>query len=142
MNIHYVTTPKGISAEQLQGFFVDWRHSPSTATHLRILQNSDEIVLALDEDTGQVVGYITAITDHVISAYIPLLEVLPAYQGQGIGTELVQRMLEQLSDFYMVDLLCDARLQPFYARFGMTPVPGMALRRYARLQEIEAKRKT
>jgi len=130
--IHYTSHPDNITPAQLQGFFVGWPNPPAPETHLRILQNSDEVVLALDEDTGQVVGYITAITDGVIAAYIPLLEVLPEYQGQGIGSELVRRMLDRLADFYMVDLLCDARLQPFYARFGMTPVTGMMLRRYDR----------
>jgi len=130
--IHYTSRPDNITPAQLQGFFVGWPNPPAPETHLRILQNSDEVVLALDEDTGQVVGYITAITDGVIAAYIPLLEVLPEYQGQGIGSELVRRMLDRLADFYMVDLLCDARLQPFYARFGMTPVTGMMLRRYDR----------
>lgn len=77
-----------------------------------------------------VVGFITAITDHVLSAYIPLLEVLPSYQGQGIGLELVQRMLEKLNSIYMVDLLCDPDLQPFYARAGMQPASGMLVRNY------------
>ncbi|MBA2682288.1 MAG: GNAT family N-acetyltransferase, partial [Ktedonobacteraceae bacterium] len=72
----------------------------------------------------------TAITDHVLCAYIPLLEVLPSYQGQGIGTELVRRMLEKLNNIYMVDLLCDPDLQPFYARAGMQPTTGMLLRNY------------
>jgi len=79
----------------------------------------------VDTDTGQIVGHVTAITDRVIAAGIPLLEVLPLYQGQGIGSELMRRMLERLSHFDMVELLCNARLQPFYARFGMTPVADM-----------------
>ena len=41
-------------------------------------------------------------------------------------------MLERLGDLYMVDLLCDAELQPFYARFGMRPAVGMLRRNYAR----------
>jgi predicted N-acetyltransferase YhbS len=68
-----------------------------------------------------VVGFITAISDGVLSAYIPLLEVLKPYQGQGIGGRLVQRMLDQLNGYYMIDLLCDPELESFYARFGMVP---------------------
>lgn len=123
---------EGITAEQLQGFFVGWPHPPSAPTHLELLKNSDEKILAMDEDTGNVVGFITAVTDKVLFAYIPLLEVLPAYQGRGIGQELVRRMLEQLRDLYAIDLLCDAQLQPFYEKFGMTKATGMYIRNYAR----------
>ena len=55
-----------------------------------------------------VVGFVTAVSDGVLSAYIPLLEVLPEYQDRGIGSELMRRILEQLDDLYMVDVLCDA----------------------------------
>src|SRR5947209_3134906 len=90
------------------------------------------IWLAVNAATGQVVGFITAISDGVLSAYIPLLEVLPAYQGQGIGSELARRLLAQLRDLYMVDLLCDPEVQPFYARLGLRPATGMLLRNYDR----------
>ena len=66
----------------------------------------------------------------MLSAYVPLLEVVPEYRGLGIGSELVRRMLERLEDFYMVDLLCDAELQRFYESLGMTPAAGMMVRRY------------
>ena len=84
------------------------------------------------EKTSQVVGFITAISDGVLSAYIPLLEVLPSFQGQGIGKHLVERMLEQLESLYMVDLLCDESVQPFYAQFQLHEAKGMMRRNYAR----------
>jgi len=55
----------------------------------------------------------------VLSAYIPLLEVLPEWQGRGIGTELMRRLLDRLRGLYMVDLCCDAELEPFYRRLGL-----------------------
>ncbi len=59
------------------------------------------VILAVDEESGNVIGFITAISDGV----------LPAYQGQGIGSELVRRMLEKL-------------------RLGMQPYTGMVYRNY------------
>jgi hypothetical protein len=41
-------------------------------------------------------------------------------------------MLEELRHLYMIDLLCDATLQPFYEKLGMQRVPGMCLRNYDR----------
>jgi ribosomal protein S18 acetylase RimI-like enzyme len=128
--ITYSSSLDGISPDQLQGFFVGWPNPPEPETHLAILRNSGEVVLAIDDETGQVVGFINALTDRTLAAFIPLLEVLPAYQHQGIATRLVQSMLERLQDYYSVDLLCDAELQPFYTRLGMMSAGGMMLRRY------------
>jgi len=130
--IVYETSAADVLPEHLSGFFVGWPHPPPAATHLELLRCSDEVVLAVEGETGQVVGFVTAITDGVLSAFIPLLEVLPTHQGRGIGGELVRRMLDLLRRFYMVDLSCDAQLQPFYERLGMRPARGMALRRYNR----------
>lgn len=132
MRMHYQRSLEGVTADQLHGFFVGWPNPPSAATHWRLLQGSQHFVLALDEATGQVVGFITAISDGVLSAYIPHLEVLPAYQGRGIGSELVRQLLDQLRELYMVDLICDPELQPFYERLGLRPWSGMVLRNYDR----------
>lgn len=128
--IRYTYDLTGIDATKLQGFFVGWPNPPSCETHLKILEKSAEIVLAIDESTGSVVGFINAISDGIMAAYIPLLEVLPEYKGRGIGKELVRRMLERLEGLYVVDLMCDEELQPFYERFGMKKANGMMIRRY------------
>jgi len=86
--------------------------------------------MAIDESTNQVAGFITAISDGVLSAYIPFLEVLPEYKNKGIGKELVNRMLKELNDIYMIDLCCDDDLIPYYDAFGMTKTNGMVLRNY------------
>jgi GNAT superfamily N-acetyltransferase len=130
--IEYMYNADRIEPHQLEGFFVGWPNPPSPETHLRLLQNSDRVVLAMDKTNDKVVGFITAVTDGVLSSYIPLLEVLPDYQKQGIGAALIARMLEQLKDFYMVDLLCDADLQPFYEKLGMRRATGMFIRNYDR----------
>lgn len=75
-----------------------------------------------------VAGFITAISDEVLSAYIPFLEVLPEYQRQGIGRKLARLMLQQLRGLYMIDLLCDKDLQPFYRRLGLSQASGMMIR--------------
>jgi ribosomal protein S18 acetylase RimI-like enzyme len=132
--ITYTDSLEGVMPEHLDGFFVDWGWPtfPDQATHLQLLHNSAHRLLAIDDVSGKVVGYITAISDGVLSAYIPLLEVLPGWQRQGIGSALVRRMLERLSHLYMIDLLCDDDVQPFYARHGMKPATGMFIRNYDR----------
>lgn len=127
--IRYQTNLKNINVS-LIGFFVGWPKPPSPETHLKILVNSSHIVLAIDDSTNQVVGFINAVSDKTLSAYLPLLEVLPKYQKQGIGAELVNRMLEQLKDFYMIDLVCDENLVPFYNKFGLKKFSAMGVRNF------------
>jgi hypothetical protein len=69
---------EGVSAENLDGFFVGWPNRPTPQTHLELLKNSDEIILAIDEHTGKVAGFITALTDRTLSAYIPWSEAVAA----------------------------------------------------------------
>jgi ribosomal protein S18 acetylase RimI-like enzyme len=128
--IRYTDQLEGISPAQLDGFFEGWPNPPTPETHLRILSGSDNILLAVDDQSGNVVGFITVISDGVLSAYIPLLEVLPDYRGQGIGRELVQKTLRRLDGLYMVDLLCDPQLQPFYRAAGMQAATGMMKRSF------------
>jgi ribosomal protein S18 acetylase RimI-like enzyme len=130
--IRYTDATESIRADQLDGgFFAGWPNPPTAEAHRRILRGSSHVWLAVDDDTGQVVGFVSAISDGVLAAYIPLLEVLPGYQSRGLGTELMRRMLATLSGFYMVDLLCDEELQPYYERLGMRRATGMLVRNYA-----------
>jgi ribosomal protein S18 acetylase RimI-like enzyme len=126
--LSYSDSATGVHSDQLAGFFVGWPVPPTAEQHLDILRGSSAVAVAVDD--GAVVGYATAISDGVLSAFIPLLEVLPAYQHQGIGTELVRRLLAQLDHLYMVDVCCDADLEPFYRRLGFRTLDrGMGLRR-------------
>lgn len=131
--VTFIESMDGVTAAQLSGgFWVGWPSPPDLQAHLRLLRGSAAVVLAREDASEQIVGFITAVSDGVLAAYIPLLEVLPAWQGRGIGSELVLRMLEQLRRFYVIDLLCDPALQRFYARLGMRPAVGMLLRNYHR----------
>jgi ribosomal protein S18 acetylase RimI-like enzyme len=128
--IEYTDTTEGISPEMLTQFFQGWKKPHPPAQHLAILNNSDYIVLAIDTSKHRVVGFITALTDGVQSAFIPLLEVLPECRDQGIGSNLLSMMLAKLKGIPAVDLTCDPEMQKFYTKFGMTPSVGMIIRNY------------
>lgn len=120
----------GITPEQLDGFFVGWPTPPDQPTHLRLLRSSYAVALAVDD--GRVVGFANAVSDGVLSAHIPLLEVLPQWQGQGIGRRLIESLQQQLEHLYMIDIVCDPNLESFYAPLGFQPLLGMAKRNYDR----------
>ena len=95
---------EGIEPVHLQGFFDGWPDPPTSETHLRILRGSSFVVLAVDADTGRIVGFVTALSDVLL----------------GLG------------DLYMVDVACDADVVSFYQRLGFRPTTGAGLRCYAR----------
>lgn len=128
--IDYRTTLDGITPAMLEGFFAGWPNPPTPETHLRMLAGSHAVVLAFDDETSSVVGFTNAISDGVLAAFIPLLEVLPDWQGRGIGSELVRRMIDQLSALYSIDLACDDDVVPFYERFGFMRSNAMSRRNY------------
>ncbi|GAB6988760.1 GNAT family N-acetyltransferase [Paenibacillus pini] len=129
--IVYTNSLEGINEENLDSvFFHEWPNPPSIKHLYMILKNSSYIYVAIHTETKKVVGFINALSDQVLTAYIPLLEVTPAFKNQGIGTQLVERMLEQLKDYYMIDLLCDADLQDYYSQKGMIKAAGMMKRNY------------
>lgn len=115
--IAYRTDPDGVTADALAGFYEGWPSPPDPDRRLAVLMGSSHVVLAYDGD--RLVGFVTAVSDGALAAFIPLLEVLPGHRGRGIGSELVRRMLDALEGHYAIDVVCDDDLVPFYERFGL-----------------------
>lgn len=130
--IRYSTTTE-LTADDLAGFFVGWPQPPAPERVLAALRGSHRVLVATD--AGRVVGFVNAISDGVLAAFVPWIEVRPSHQGRGIGSELLRRMLDELGDLYSVDLTCDDELTPYYAARGLHPLRGMGIRNPAALAE-------
>ncbi len=100
------------------GFFEGWERYPSKKTHRKILKESYLSIVAVENST--IIGFINCISDGILSAYIPLLEVLPEYRNKGIGKNLVNKLLEELGKIYMIDVFCDDDVVRFYEECKMT----------------------
>ncbi|MEU0879518.1 GNAT family N-acetyltransferase [Lentzea sp. NPDC005914] len=124
--ITYSTGTDDLTEADLAGFFVGWPGPPSAAQHLAVLRGSYRVVIARSD--GAVVGFVNMISDGVLTAFVPWLEVLPSFQGQGIGTELMRRVVAEAQHLYSIDLVCDESLRPYYERLGMVALTGMGLR--------------
>ena len=127
--VRFAKSVDGIDASMLGGgFFEGWPQPPTAEEHLALLRGSTHVALAVHGDV--VVGFANAVGDGLLSAYIPLLEVLPQSRGQGIGSRLIQMLLDEIGHLYMVDVMCDADVMPFYARLGFQPSGGASRRNY------------
>lgn len=125
--IVYKDNIENITPAMLDGFCVGWARPLNGEQLFKILENSYKFTLAMDEN--KIVGFIQAISDEVKFAFIPMLEVLPEYQGMGIGTVLMKNLLLQLKDIDNIDLICDPELQPYYEKLGMIKYSGMVIRK-------------
>ena len=66
------------------------------------------------------IGYIDCVSNGVTDAYIQDLMVHPDYQGRGIGTDLMKKMINYLKQkhIYMISVVFEENLKPFYEKFG------------------------
>ena len=139
LEIEYTSDLSNLKPLSLQGFFVGWPYPPTAEDLLRLLSGSTHRILVVNlADQRKCIGYITALSDGVLFGYISSLEVLPEFQGHGVGRELVARMLRELSDAYAVDLVCDTDVQPFYEKCGLVRYSAMVIRRREILQNRSA----
>ena len=84
-------------------------------------------------DNSQLIGYIDSVSNCVTDAYIQDLMVHPDYQGQGIGTELMNRMIDFLKcqKIFMISVIFEDSLRSFYKRFGFYQMLSGQLQTYA-----------
>ena len=82
------------------------------------LSHSLAIYLALDGDA--VVGLVRLVGDGFSSVFVQDLIVLPSYQRQGIGSDLMKEALGDYKDAYQVQLVTDQteRTLGFYRSMG------------------------
>ena len=71
-------------------------------------------------DKDKLIGYIESVSNGITDAYIQDLMVHPDYQGQGIGTELMNKMIALLKErgIFMISVIYEESLKPFYEKFG------------------------
>lgn len=69
-------------------------------------------------DRSKLIGLGNAISDGYLVVYYPHLLVLPDYQGRGIGTEVMRRLMMRYKGFHQHMLVADGRALDFYRKCG------------------------
>ena len=83
-----------------------------------MLKNADLILTARTADS-QLVGVSRAITDFSYCTYLSDLAVDAAWQGQGVGRELIRRTHEAAGLHTMLVLLAAPKARTYYPHIGM-----------------------
>jgi GNAT superfamily N-acetyltransferase len=119
MTIRYSDEMKPSMAEVVELYrTVQWSSADKPDALHAGLVASHSLVTAWDEKL--LVGLGNAISDGHLVVYFPHLIVRPEYQGKGIGTELMARMMKRYRGFHQQALLADGRAVDFYKRLGFS----------------------
>ena len=101
---------------------VGWTNYTTNPTMLKnALEHSLFLISARDEN-GKLIGFLRAVGDGYSIVYIQDIIVLPEYQRQGIGTQLLRQTLEYFKEVYQMILTTDSELKTlaFYESNGFT----------------------
>ncbi len=121
MNVSYDVEPN-LSAEE----FIDVLRRSTLAERRPIddpvairgmLEHAD--IIATARVDGQLVGISRAITDYHFCTYLSDLAVDAAFQGQGIGRELIRRTHEKAGLNTALILIAAPKAQTYYLHIGM-----------------------
>ena len=90
---------------------VGWTNYTSNPVMLQnALEHSLFILTARDEE-GKLIGFLRAVGDGYTILYIQDIIVLPEYQRQGIGTQLLRQTLEYFNEVYQIILTTDSEVK-------------------------------
>lgn len=107
-----------LSAGALQELFlsVEWSSGQYPDRLEKAMRGFETVYTAWDGE--KLVGLLSAMDDHCMTAYIHYLLVSPEYQGQGIGKQLMKMAKEHYRDFLRIVLVAYDKQIGFYERCG------------------------
>ncbi len=110
-------TEKPIPPLQLMRLYqdVDWWPTRTKDGIRKLLAHG--IVLGAWEEK-QLIGFCRAVSDGVYRAYVEDVVVLRTHRGQGIGRQMMDKMMKELSGIEVVSLFCSAKLADYYHGSG------------------------
>lgn len=117
-SITYKETKDFTEAELKRLFLsVHWESGRYPEKIQRGLRNSPQVISAWDGE--KLVGLVRGLDDGETVAFLHYLLVDPAYQGQRIGQELMERILQKYQHMLHVKIMpSDPNTVAFYQRFG------------------------
>ncbi|AFY53698.1 acetyltransferase (GNAT) family protein [Rivularia sp. PCC 7116] len=94
----------------------NWSSAKKPNELYNALMNSHSLISAWNQE--KLVGLINSITDGYLVVYYPHLLVLPEYQKQGIGLNLLKIITQKYQDFHQQILVAEAETVGFYYKCG------------------------
>ena len=111
-------TVKEFSKEELQRLFlsVEWSSGHFPEKLVLAMKGFSSVFSAYDGD--KLIGMACAMDDGVMNAYLHYLLVDPAYQGQGVGRQLVAMVKQKYKDYLRIAVIGYDEELSFYQNCG------------------------
>ncbi len=123
-----IVTEQRPEASELMRLFLQtsWAKNRSEQNIELLLKNIGPFVAIKDHDL--LIGFGRAITDNVYRAMLDDIVVDSRYRNQGIGTRIVEELLNQLAGVEHVFLNTKPDLEVFYGSFGFLKSKGLTMK--------------
>ena len=127
MEIIFIEKPNSGQAAAILALYRDagwWRAGADDEDSLyRLIKGSRLFALAVEN--GLVAGMGRAISDGASDAYIQDVTVKKEYRGQGIGKEIIRRLVKRLNadGLDWIGLIAENNSEPFYKPLGFKKMP-------------------
>jgi len=123
MNITYKNI-KRFEPQGLQRLFlsVKWESGNYPEKLAVAMGNSSTVFSACDND--KLIGLVNALDDGIMTAYVHFLLIDPAYQGQGVGKELLRMITDKYKDYLRIVLVAYDKETGFYQNSGFAIAKG------------------
>ena len=111
-------TVKEFTKEELQRLFlsVEWSSGHFPEKLVLAMKGFSSVFSAYDGD--KLIGMACAMDDGVMNAYLHYLLVDPAYQGQGVGRQLVAMVKQKYKDYLRIAVIGYDEELSFYENCG------------------------
>jgi len=116
-NLHWVYETNNVDWQELSNLYKIAPLGDKKAENLKtVFLNS--IYKCFVYDNGNLVGVGRALADGVDCSYICDIAIHPDYQGQGIGKEIVLKLVEFSKEHKKIILYANPGKEPFYSKLG------------------------
>ena len=117
MTLEWTEALDAVNWDELSALYKVAPLGDKPAANLKIVFTNSRYRCFVKED-GRIVGVGRALADGVDTSYICDVAVLPAYQGTGLGKQIVGKLVELSRGHKKILLYAVPGKEPFYRKFG------------------------
>ncbi|MFM8828241.1 MAG: GNAT family N-acetyltransferase [Actinomycetota bacterium] len=112
-----------------------WSHARDPERLLIAVERADLALVAVQD--GEVVGFVRTMSDGAFAVYIADILVKPDFHRQGIGSKLLQAVLDHypMKTFHHQVLIAERDAGGFYRRMGLSAVGAFGLTAFIRTRD-------